>query len=885
MKRSPKRKFYDTEQLVPYRQAVGSMIQDRWANTHQFFELVGPPTEAMSTDRLKILQAAQVAALEALPDEIIQIQFSYSTCGDYREEAKAHGTYSSDRYELLNYLRIKRAAEVLERTQERKLVKPRIVVVLSCGPRESDHSAVTEGKRGKASTLRDRLPTAKMTQLAQESLALARSVFADVFGALGFQTNAWTATDVAKYLHQLWNPVLCQDVGLRYDYETTPFNDAWLIQDWELLRDCWSIGCGEYQHYHGFVSLTEEPQETRPRIIEEITTNSPVRNINVVQSIRRTDRSRQASELRFQLQKSITAMKENRPLYDRIFDPNSRQDPSMQQYNVEEAERAGSLRELLSDLMKGVEFQVQSQLVIHTWAKTKQDLEKNRRTIMARLAAMSSARASIESFPTLWITQTSLPGSCEALLRWRKVRSRMASDLTPISVGLQTDEPALSLFETSSGGLVTLDLFSKTNVSAPLVMVSGGSGQGKSFLVNQLLIQHIVGNTLVFIVDVGGSYARLVELLGGSMLKFDPSSPFCFNPFQVYGSDHDGQLRQPTASERARIVTTLETLLIPPDEDRDVLPIEEHNLLDTAVDQLFADAVREGRQLITITDLARKFSRLPGGDVLATRLMPFTAGKEYGAWLDGPTNVDMNTEMLCFDLLGIQKDPRLAQAMTPIIINYIHEMVVREPERRKVVILDELWKSIANENLRELVFESFKTFRKMNSVVIGATQSIGGDIADSPVAHAIIDNTQTWFLLNQGEHSTFLRTCELLDLNEGQAEILANIRTKTGISSTGEIENYRGCLMKRGSSMNDMKSGELRIRATPYAYWVATTDPDDIGYFKRTLRANDGDLAATLDYLAERCPFGLTAQAKVKERQGEAIVLSDIDETETALWK
>src|SRR6185312_2127675 len=64
-------------------------------------------------------------------------------------------------------------------------------------------------------------------------------------------------------------------------------------------------------------------------------------------------------------------------------------------------------------------------------------------------------------------------------------------------------------------------------------LVSGTSGAGKSFFVNSLLAQSTSINPNIFIVDIGGSYNKLTQFLGGRVMSLEPGQGFELSPFFI----------------------------------------------------------------------------------------------------------------------------------------------------------------------------------------------------------------------------------------------------------------------------------------------------------------------------------------------------------------
>jgi hypothetical protein len=547
-------------------------------------------------------------------------------------------------------------------------------------------------------------------------------------------------------------------------------------------------------------------------------------------------------------------MKEPLSVWDRILRPNRQEDPITAQYNVEAKAEVDEANKLIAEMRDNRQFQVLCQLIAHTWAPTPELLKRQKNLLLARFGDMQNSRGASETFSSYYILRSSLPGSVEPLPRWCKVKASMAADLVPINKSFETDDPPLCCFRSAAGGLVKLDLFDTSNVNAPMAFVAGSSGSGKSFLINQLIFQHLVDDALVIILDVGGSYDRLVKLLGGRTMAF--TERFCFNPLQVYSGQAPGRLSK---EARGRMVAALEAMMVQPDDPGGMMPVELINYVDQAVEACFEVAASRNQPLVVVSDIHRKFASYPGvRENLEMRLRPFVRGQVYGDRVDGPTTVDLRSDLLYIDMKGISGEKRLAAAFTPIMVNYIHDLVMASRKRRKILIFDELWEHILNERLMRFICAAWKTYRKENSVVIGSSQHLGADIADNAVVGgALIQNTDTWLMLQQGREENIRRTIELLGLTEGQSDILRNLKQRRGVNAEGAFENWRSALMVRGRGTQRENSGEIRIMPTPKEYWLATTDPAEIVFFDEVRAAHDGDIRHALNFCAAQHPHGL----------------------------
>ncbi len=854
-----KRTYAPIDRHTPYSGFVGDYLLDRYGCVHQWFEVDAPTLDVAGADRLVAAQAAIVNAFDAVPERIAQFQWIYSTSGKWDSEIGGHAGFSSTVFPILNDLRQERASLLLGESLAGTLTKNKTILVMSCMPVENELSAaagsVVSGT--KAGTVGLALRTLDRGEIegAIASLELAKTVVEDVFTAVGIRLQKIPARGCAMFMYELYNPSRSRYIPFSFNEDETTFGDAWLNDDWELGTDFWK--CGE--DYHGLVSMNFKPEQSTPKLVERITTGSGITNLSVSLNMRRVDKSAQKDQLVAYRNKSIERMKENMSIYDIITGVKGNVDPAMRELNIEAKADIGDANRLILSLRNGAQFLVNAQLVCHTWAKSLKELDQNRRRLVARMSDLNSAKGVLETYGTYHVMRSCLPGSVEPMCRWLKLPSPMAADLTPIFKSLETSDTPRALFRNSANGLVAIDPFDKKN-DAPMSFVSGATGSGKSFTVNNLLFQSLTEDTEIYIIDFGGSYSRIMQAFNGKTISFAANAArLTFNPLQIYAGNNTANPWDVPPHHRARVLSVMEILMAQPHDPDGVLPIQLSNKIDAGLEAVYALAAARNMPMVTLSDLHKKLSGDHDcGKELGLRLLPFIRGQAYGDFMDGPTNIDLKSTAVYLDLIGLDKDPKLAAAFLPVLINYIHDLVTADRSKRKILVFDEIWKQASSPKMAFFIAEAWKAFRKENAAVIGVSQNLGGDIMDNPLlAKAIIQSTESWFLLNQGKPADTRRTTEILGLSDGQEEVLKTLRAKKIKLPDGGYEVWKSCLFVRGLGKNNEISGEMRVAPTPLEYWLATTTPTDIAHYKLTLDSCGGDQRIALQSCAKEFPFGV----------------------------
>ena len=116
-----------------------------------------------------------------------------------------------------------------------------------------------------------------------------------------------------------------------------------------------------------------------------------------------------------------------------------------------------------------------------------------------------------------------------------------------------TKTPA-QMYLNRRGETVFWDFFdSNTN---PHAIIIGASGAGKSFFVNDFILQNARSDAHFFVLDKGDSYKKLCSILGGQYVRFDLNNPVTINPF----------LKEPDPEHIAFLVTVLSAMCSGGDE-------------------------------------------------------------------------------------------------------------------------------------------------------------------------------------------------------------------------------------------------------------------------------------------------------------------------------
>lgn len=308
------------------------------------------------------------------------------------------------------------------------------------------------------------------------------------------------------------------------------------------------------------------------------------------------------------------------------------------------------------------------------------------------------------------------------------------------------------------GQVVNLDFFkSSSNYN---IYCAATSGSGKSFftgyLVNAMLglgVQKHANprvptdmyddGSQVFIVDVGRSYEGLASQYQNSQfLVFGRDFKYSFNPFpsidDFYGKEGQANM----------VRTLIKAMAAPSGKITDYQNAEILAVLRT----LWED---KGKQA-TITDYAALCLEHPDQEMvrIGQQLSPFCEGGIYGDFFSNRyPPVNYKSRLVVCELEELKSDLHLQVVVLMSLVMAIqHAMYLSGTKRRKMLIIDEGWQYLKEENgtsmmafFAEFLEGGWRRFRKTNSSGALITQGVT-DAYSSPAGRAIINNS-AWLLM------------------------------------------------------------------------------------------------------------------------------------------
>lgn len=179
-------------------------------------------------------------------------------------------------------------------------------------------------------------------------------------------------------------------------------------------------------------------------------------------------------------------------------------------------------------------------------------------------------------------------------------------------------------------------------------------------------------------------------------------------------------------------------------------------------------------------------------------LKNFYKGGRYETTLNKEADSALFYEpLIVFEIDNVKDNPTLFPIVTLIIMDtFIQKMRLREG-RRKALIIEEAWKAIASPLMATYILYLYKTVRKFWGETIVVTQELNDIIGNSVVKDSIINNSDTFILLDQTKFKdNFTEIAALLSLNEVEQ---SKIFTINNLDNKYNRARFKEFYLKRGA--------------------------------------------------------------------------------------
>lgn len=627
----------------------------------------------------------------------------------------------------------------------------------------------------------------------------------------GLASEEMAVDETLQLIYRQWNPDLPLELAPR---QLQDIRDQLIQTDQVVNVDSFSLG----RVFHKTISLKALPETTYASMITTLRQLPQASGLYL--SVEVLDQEKERSLLETQRRVAFATVVGKKGVAD-----------------LDSEAKLKSLEGLLSELVQGSEkvFRMALNVVVKSTDST--DLDRQVAEALYQIRDLSGAEGFLETFGACDVYREIALPNAKGGIRSHKVNTSVLADFLPIYGAWKGHKTPRILLKSSEWSLFPFDPFSE-ELSNSNQLVSGGSGGGKSFLCNLLILQMLKERPKIFILDVGGSYKKLCANLGGQYIELGLKSQHSLNPLDLTGlSGNDEEI----IHQKIKFLVSLIELMTK-ESELSAIGRYERAEVEKAITEIIR--AKTNPTLSCIKDALTTH-----GDSTISRLGKilnlWCGNSAYGKFFDRQTSVALESDIICFDLKGMESHPDLQAVTLFIITDLIWREVQKDRTQMKFCIMDECWRLLQSDSACFFIGDIFRTFRKYRASAVAISQTIE-DFSKSKVAGAILPNASIkWILRQRGDFGEMQRA---LGLNSKEVALVNDLVSIKGKFS----ESFLMCEDKRQL---------VRIEASPLEYWIATTDPMDL---KALNDLREADQCASEFTILERAaalyPQGLSNQ-------------------------
>ena len=493
--------------------------------------------------------------------------------------------------------------------------------------------------------------------------------------------------------------------------------------------------------------------------------------------------------------------------------------------------------------------------------ESEEALEEGRQQLQGTLNKLPGLHYTYESDALLEQFKHLAPGTGLMHDRPFKLFEENAGDLLPGNAPWPGYGKPVSLFVNKFDGLTKLDWFDPKNPNWNFFIV-GKSGRGKTVLMQTLLADLIDQGVEVTIVQRGGSYQHFVEVIGGEYKVISPEESY--NVFEL----EEGQV-EPDIRKTTLIMRVVKSLLL----QGGITPSPVHTAILMAAIRIVYESSREDYldelgvvrahlKPVYLRDYVKRLysmeimdgERMSDDEIkeartLASYLKGYTGDTIFGRFLDRDSTISLDNPVTFFNIEGISEVAEL-EPITNLLIGELTWRRKRlEPNKRRMVIFDELWFLQRYDSAMEMLDEFVRVARE-NGFSVGAITNKYDDLNHPKMSSIIQNTTYQVFLGNPGSLDKIQADFELPDATIEQLRGLRMVK--------GDYSEFL-FVVQNGDSI---RGEALRNKLNPYQLWLVSSDPNDRRIRER-YEEEHGSFEAAIAHLVQDYPNGASSEDRI----------------------
>ncbi|MDG3582504.1 MULTISPECIES: TraG family conjugative transposon ATPase [Flavobacteriaceae] len=292
----------------------------------------------------------------------------------------------------------------------------------------------------------------------------------------------------------------------------------------------------------------------------------------------------------------------------------------------------------------------------------------------------------------------------------------------------------------------------KKRIKARNFAIFAPTGEGKSFLANNILRQYFESGVRLVIIDLGGSYTKFAKLYPEkyTVLRYESGKNLGINPFYI--SNHN-DLTPERLEDLSVFLFELfaSDLKVTKAQSVSVKKILRHYYDNTtenhSLDGFYHFIERNQKDLLDKLKIHPDYFNVTGflhimseyvGDGLYSFLFEVSEDQTYKI---------EDKRLIVFELDEVKDNKEILSVMLKLIKSAIQRTIWKNRAEKGIILFDEFAKQLKFENVLESVEFYYQAIRKQNGAIGIILQSIN-QLPNNSTSASILENTQVIYSLN-----------------------------------------------------------------------------------------------------------------------------------------
>lgn len=356
----------------------------------------------------------------------------------------------------------------------------------------------------------------------------------------------------------------------------------------------------------------------------------------------------------------------------------------------------------------------------------------------------------------------------------------------------------------------------KNRIKARNFAIFAPTGEGKSFLANNILRQYFEAGVRLVIIDLGGSYSKFAKLYPNDhlILRYEQGKNLGINPFFVSSTkDLDPQHLEDLSTFLLELFAAGENV----EKAREVAikkilkyyyqKVEEGHSMES----FYQFIETEKRDLLNDLQIHRDYFSVEN---FLHIMSEYVQGGLYSFLFEISEDQSFRLEekrLIVFELDEIRDNKEILSVMLKLIKSAIQRTIWQNRSEKGIILFDEFAKQLKFGNVLESVEFYYQAIRKQNGAIGIILQSIN-QLPENATSASILENTQVIYSLHNEKGYEQLK--KRLNLTAHDLNQLKSIRNKL----TGK-QKYTEMFIKIGRESN-----VFRLEVPPEVYAAYLTD-------------------------------------------------------------